>query len=229
MTYSTSNQLNYALPKTQPQYGEPKQSKLAVLPTTVAGAALGGIAGTGYGVHRGSLKSYISSDGKVADSFVKTTYKKYVDTIATNNKEAYDGSLNILKKLKSVKNPEELKQLFEANQKAAEEICKELSQTPENFIKNITADNLEENKKLIKQKIDIGNKARYQNLKNQIQACWSKEKKEFVKNENVSDEVFNLIKRSSSKINWKMLGKFAAIGSSLSAIIAFVTAKFLLK
>ena len=122
MTYSTSNQLNYALPKTQPQYGESKQSKLAVLPTTVAGAALGGIVGTGYGVHRGSLKSYISGDGKVADSFVKTTYKKYVDTIATHNKEAYNGSLNILKKIKSVKNPEELKQLFKANQKAAEEM-----------------------------------------------------------------------------------------------------------
>lgn len=229
MTYSSSGQLNYGPQQIPLQYDGTKYQKPSAIPIALTGAAVGAIAGAGYGKYKSSgTNSFISKNGDVVDSFAKNTYEKFINTSKTG-KEAYNGGLNILNKIDSVKKPEELKQLFEANKEAAEDICKELKQKPEDFIKNITNDNLADNKKVIKEKIKAGNNTRYQDMKNQIQACWNKDKKKFIKSENVSDDVFKIIKKSSNGTNWKILGKFAAIGSVITGVVAFIAGKFLLR
>lgn len=230
MTYSYSNQLNYGPQQVPLQYEGMTYQKPSLVPMTLGGAAIGGIAGAGYGAYKNNnINNFISKEGEVTDTFAKTTFEKYINHSAKEGKEAYNGGLNILNKIDSIKNPEELKQLFDANKEAADDICKELKQKPEDFIKNITNKNLEANKKVIKEKINATNNTRYQNIKNQIQACWNSEKNKFVKNNSVPDEIFNIIKKTSSGTNWKILGKCAAIGSAIAAVATYISGKLLIK
>lgn len=230
MTYS--NQLSYG-PQQQPlQYNQTGMNykKPSATSIAVGGALLGGIAGGGYGIRKGySLDSYISKNGKVVDSFAVDIFEKHINASTNDLKESYNEGLNILNKIKSIKKPEELKQLLEANPKAANNLCKDLNQSLEDYIVNITVDNLEANKKSIKDKITSGNNAHYQNMKNQIQACWDKNKKKFVKNENVPNDLFDIIEKTTNKFNWKKMGKFAAIGTAITGIVTFIAAKLLIK
>lgn len=227
MTYS--NQLNYGPQQSPLQYEGMANKKSSALPLAINGALLGGIVGAGYGVYKGSnTNSYISKAGKVDDAFVKDTFEKLINS-SKDGKEAYNGGLNILKEIDSIKDPAGLKQLFDANKEAADDICKELKQKPEDFLKNITLKNLDANKKVIKEKINAGNNTRYQHIKNQIEACWDKDKKKFVKNENVPDDIYKIIKKASTGFDWKKMGKFAAIGSAITGVVAFIAGKFLLR
>lgn len=229
MTNSYQNQLNYG---TQGPllYEGMRYKKPSAIPYTLTGGVIGGLAGGCYGAYKSTRKdSFISKNGNINKDFIKETYEKYLKTSKNSDKDIYEGSIKILDKIDSVKTSEEIQELFNANKEAATEIFNELKQTPEDFAKNISQNNLAENKKVIKDKINAANNARYQNIKNQIQACWDKDKKEFIKNENVSDDLVKILKKTSNKLNWKTMGKFAVIGSAISAVIGFITAKLLLK
>ena len=228
MTYS--NPLNYGQQQYPMQYEGMQYRKPSAIPLAAGGAIAGGIAGASFGAYKGySLDSYISKNGNVVDSFARNIYEKHINNSTDEIKEIYNQGLDILNKIKSVKNTDELKQLLETNRKAADTICKDLNQNLDDYLKNITADNLDANKKSIKDKLNIVNNARYQEMKNQIQACWDKDKKKFIKSDTVSDDIFQIIKKTTSKFNWKKMFKFAAIGSAITAIVTFIAGKLLLK
>ena len=149
MTYSyPSGPLTYG-PQTNGVYYEgATYQKPSALPIALGTAAVGAIGG---GILGNRKNPYITKNGEVVDSFAKTAYEKCVNKVAGAGKEAYEGGLNILKKIDSVKSPEELKNLFEANKEAAKDICTELKQTPEEFLNRVTQDNLSANKKAIKE------------------------------------------------------------------------------
>ncbi len=230
MSYSYKNQLNYGQQTGPMLYDGMTYKKPSAIPMAITGALVGGVGGAGIGAYKATKNdSFMSKNGDVNDSFAKETYERYINSAKNAGKESYQGSLNILNKIDNVKNPEELKELLDANKEAAENICKELNQKTDDYVKNITNENLAANKKIIKDKINAGNNTRYQDIKNKIQACWNKDKKTFVKNENVSEDLFKVIKKSSTKFNWKTMGKFAAIGAGITAFVGYIAGKILLR
>ena len=225
MTYSYQGPLTYGTQANGTYYDEAQYKKPSAVPATIAGVVIGGTTGAVIGSRK---NPYIEKNGEVIDSFAKSTYEKYISNTG-NGKEAYEGGLNILKKIDKVKSAEELGALFSENSEAANYICAELKQTPEEFISNINDKNLSANKKVIKEKITIGNNTRYRDMKNQIQACWDGTKKEFVKKDSVTDDVFKAIKKSTGGIKSKMIAKYAAIGAAIAGAIGFIGAKLFIK
>ncbi len=227
MTYSyPSGPLTYGPQQNGVYYENMTYQKPSAIPAAIGGAVIGG----GVGAFLGNKKNpYITNTGEVVDSFAKSAYERYVNKAADAGKEAYEGGLNILKKIDSVKSPEELKGLFDANKEAAKDVCTELKQTPEEFLNKVSQDNLSANKKVIKEKINAGNKTRYQDMKNQIQICWDKDKKKFVKNDAVKDDVFKAIKKSTSGIKGKIIAKYAAIGAAVAGVVGFIAGKIFIK
>ena len=112
-------------------------------------------------------------------TFTKSVYEKHIEGADDAVKKAYKDGLNILNKIDKVNNVEELKKLFNENSDGAKGICSEIGQTPDEFLNNVTDKNLNENKKVIKDKINAGNNTRYRDIKNKIEACWDKDKKTF--------------------------------------------------
>lgn len=227
MTYSYQAPLTYGPQQNGVYYDGMTYQKTSAAPVaTIGGVLVGG----GVGAYLGNKKNpYITKNGEISDTFAKSAYEKYVNKATDAGKEAYNGGLEILKKIDGVKSPEDLKALFDANKDAASDICTELKQTPEEFLNNVSQDNLSANKKTIKEKINAGNNTRYQDMKNQIQACWDKDKKKFVKNDNVKDDVFKAIKKSTGGIKSKIIMKYAAIGGAIAGVTGFVLGKLFIK
>jgi len=226
MTYSYSGPLTYGPQQNGVYYDSMEYKKPSAAPATIGGLVVGGATGAIIGNRK---NPYMTKTGEVLDSFAKTAYEKYVNTVADAGKEAYEGGLNILNKNVSVKSPEELKTLLDSNKEAAKEICTELKQTPEEFMGRVTQDNLGKNKTTIKERITAGNNTRYQDMKNQIQACWDKDKKKFVKSDNVKDDVYKAIKKSTNGIKGKIIAKYAAIGAAIAGVVGFIAAKLFIK
>lgn len=223
MTYSYSSPVSYGPQQNDVYYTNTMPKKhFSAGNAMTTGVVLGGLAGTVVGATK---KNYVNKDGSFSDSFVKSTFENYINNSEESSKKAYTEGLEILKKIDSVKTPEELKALFDANPEAAEEIFNELKQTPDDFLNKIRKGNLNRNKKAIKSKINAGNNTRYQDIKNQIELCWDTNKKKFVKDENVEEAVFNAINKSKSKIQWRTIGKFAALGAVAAGLAGFVFAK----
>lgn len=223
MAYSYSTPLTYG-PQTELAYYDTAHKKSSSASATVVSA----IAGGGVGAYMGYRKSpTISKSGEISDAFVKQAFENYINKSADSGKEAYNEGLNILKKIDSVKTPEELKSLMDANKEAAKEFCAEMKQTPEEFLSNVTSDNLKDNKKVIKEKITAGNNTRYQNVKNQIQACWDKDSKKFVKKDSVKDDIYEVIKKSNSGMKGKTIAKYTAIGVGVAGLVGYIVSKFI--
>lgn len=224
MTYSYSSPLTYGPQQNGVYYDGMTYQKPSAVPFAVGGTVIG----SGVGAIIGSKKKpNIAKNGEVTDTFAKSVYEKYVDKVADAGKESYNGGKEILKKIDGINSPEELKALFDANKEAATDMCTELKQTPDEFLNNVSKDNLKANKKTIKEKIVAGNNTRYQDMKNQIQACWDKDKKKFVKNENVNEEVLKILKKSTSSV--KNILKGAAIGGAIAGVTGFVLGKLFIK
>lgn len=225
MTYAyPSGPLTYGPQQGGVYYEGTSYQKPSVAPTVIGTAVIGGA----IGAFAGNKKNpFITKSGEVVDSFAKSAYEKYVNKVPSAGKEAYEGGLNILKKIDSVKSPEELKNLFDTNKEAAKDVCAELKQTPEEFLKKVTDKNLGNNKKVIKEKINAGNNTRYQDMKNQIQICWDSEKKKFVKNDAVKDDAYKAIKKATKGIKGKIIAKYAVIGAGIAGLTGFIIGKFM--
>ena len=227
MSYSYQNgPLTYGPPQNTIYYEEPKYKKPSAMPLAIGSTIIGG----GAGAIIGSRKNpYITKKGEIKDDFAKSTYEKYLDKAGNSTKKAYQGGLEILHKIDSVKTPEELKALFDNNPEAAKDVCNELKQNPNEYLKRINQNNLNANKKMIKEKINTSNNIRIRDMKNQIESCWNQNNKKFEKSDNVTKEVFDVIKKSTNKTKYKTIGKYAAIGAGIAGVIGFITGKLLLK
>ncbi len=227
MTYAyQSGPLTYGPQQNAVYYDNMTYQKPSAIPAAIGGAVVGATAGAVLGNKK---NPYITKNGEVVDTFAKSAYEKYISKAKDAGKEAYEGGLNILKKIDSVKSTEELKGLFDANKEAAKDICTELKQTPEEFLSKVSQDNLSDNKKIIKEKINAGNNTRYRDMKNQIQICWDKDKKKFVKNDAVKDDVYKAIKKSTNGVKNKIIAKYVAIGAGIAAIVGFIAGKLFIK
>ena len=224
MTYSYPTPLNYGSNQVPLHYEGMQYKEPSSLPATVTGAILG----AGFGGYLGSRKTpYFTKNNEVVDSFAKNALEKYMNTSSASNKDVYKGNVEILKKIESIKSPEELKSLFDSNKEAAEDFCRKFNQSVDDYIKNITKDNLSANKKSIKENLTANNNTLYQNMKNNIQSCWNKDKKKFVKPNGMNDDLFNSIKKATNGMKTKGILKSAGIGALISGATAFAVSKFI--
>lgn len=224
MTYSYPTPLNYG-PNQVPLHYDGMQYRE---PSSIPYAATGVVIGAGVGGYMGYRKNpYFTKNNEVVDSFAKNAFEKYLNTPSGKGKEIYNGNLEILKNIDSIKTPEELKSLFESNKEAAEDFCLKLNQTTEEYIQNISKDNLNANKKTIKENLTANNNSFYQNMKNNIQACWDKDKKKFKKPDSISDDIFNSIKTTTNGMKTKSTLKYAGFGALICGIIALGISKFI--
>ncbi len=221
MTYSYSSPLTYGQ-QDPTMYDGMTYKKPSSIPYAAGGLVLGAAAG---GFAGSKINPFVSKDGKASDTFAKSVHDKVIETAADAEKNSYKQGQEILKQIDKISTPEELKNLADTNKEAMKNVCTELGQTPEEFLQNVTEENLSANKKTIKEKINAGNNTRYQDIKNKIQACWNKESKKFEKADSVKQEVFDAIKDSTKGVKGKLIAKYAAIAGAATGAAAFVAHK----
>ena len=200
----------------------PKQaSSVSVgIKTGLVGAAAGALV---------SLKHnpIIDKAGEISSEYVVKTYEKYLENSKDEVKKAYEQSIELIKKIDNAKSPDELRNLLKTYPDAVDFIAKDLKKTPDKFLKNINRWNLGRNKKTLKNRLKSANELRYQDIKNQIQACWDSEAKKFVKSENVSDSVYEALKNVKNSAKAKAAGKKALVVGGIAAVGGFILHKFL--
>jgi len=195
-------------------------------PSSVPTAILGTLVGGGVGAYLGNKTNpYLSKDGSIPDSFARKAYENFVNKNDDSVKKIYNQSQEILKKIDSIKSPEELKSLFNSNSEAVTKMCEELKHTPDEFINGVTQDNLAANKKTIKERLNAINDNQYQSMKNWIQASWDKTANKFKKVDTVKQEVFDSIKDATKGMKTKAIIKYTAIAAAIGGTLAYVAHK----
>lgn len=199
---------------------QPPARKKTSIPYTLVGLSVGAGAGALVGW---KTNPYMSKSGEVMNDFAQKTLDIFINKHDDSVKKVYKDGLNVLEGLKKVKTPEDLKSLLNNNKDFAQEMCKGLKQTPDEYLKTITKDNLQTNKDAIRSQINGMNGTKLQSIKNQIQACWDKASKTFKKSSDVSQDAFNAIEEATKGFKNKLIGKYALIGGLGTALLSFLT------
>ncbi len=199
-----------------------KEKKKTATPYVIGSLAVGAGGGALVGW---KSNPYISKSGEVVDSFAKEAFEKYINKHDDSAKKIYTQSKKVLEEIKKVKTPEELKTLLNNNKDFATEILNDVNQNVDKYIETITEENLRSNKENIIQRTKSMNSHKIQSMKNWIQACWDKTKKEFNKGTGVTQDAFDAIKESTKIGKGKLMAKYAAIGGAVAALVSFVTYK----
>lgn len=199
---------------------EPVKKKSSPIPYTIGGLVVGAGAGAAIGWE---ATPFISKKGNIANDFAQKALDIFINKNDDPAKKVYKGSLKVLEGLKNVKTPNDLKSLLNNNKEFAEEMCKGLRLTPDEYIKTITKDNLEANVETISAQIKSTNGNKLQTIKNQIQACWDKASNSFKKNSAVSQDTFDAINETTKGYKNKLIGKYMLIGGLGTALFTFLT------
>lgn len=191
-----------------PQAQEQQSRKSYAPQAMVAAGVCGGVAGYYKNRHP------ISKDGKVFDNFAKEILEKHVKKNGTEQeKNIYEQSKNILQNIGKTKTVSQFKELIKNNSKALN--TKQLGVDIEKYIDSVNEANLKENKETIKKITEGNNMARIQSIKNQTLQCWDKEKKSFKKSDNVDSKLFDIIKKTKTRKQWKNALKYGGIAAGV--------------
>lgn len=216
MTYSYSAPLNYG--QQQPiHYDGITQKQPSSIPYGIGGLTVGAIAG---GIAGSKVNPFVSKSGVATDSFTG----KVLSNLPEDEKKVYNQCQAVLKSMGNAKNTDELTTILTTNKEAAEKV---LGNTNE-FMKNVTDENLSANKKVLKNKFNTEINTFNQDIKNKIQACWKKDGNKFEKVDSVKQEVFDAIKNSTKGAKTKLIAKYAAIAGVVTGAAAFIAHKIFL-
>lgn len=221
MTYAYPEPLNYGT--TQPLVYDgmvEKQKTNSSIPYGVGGLVLGAAAGGYVG---SKVNPFVSKKGEATDSFTKRVLEKKIESAPEAEKKLHNQSKTILKTLKNVNSPEELRTLLNTNKEAVDKVFDNSAE----FMQNVTEENLEASKKTIKDKFVADNNTIIQDLKNNIQACWKKDGNKFEKVDSVKQEVFDAIQKSTEGVKGKLIAKYAAITGVIAGVGAFAAHKII--
>lgn len=225
MTYAYPEPLNYGT--TQPLVYDgmvKKQQKNTTISPSVLYGAGGLVLGAAAGGYAGSkVNPFVSNSGVASDSFAKRVLEKKIESAPEIEKKIHNQSKTILKELKNTNSVEDLKTLLNTNKEAVDKVFGNSAK----FMQNVTEENLEANKKTIKEKFVADNNTVIQDLKNNIQACWKKDENKFEKSSRVNDEVFKAIETSTQGVKTKLIAKYAAITGIIAGLGAFVAHKII--
>lgn len=215
VTYSQPGSVGYG-PYQVNQYGR----KSSALPATLGGLAVGATIG---GIVNGRKNPFIGKDGNATDTFARKVLKRTIESSDETAKTIYKQRNLLLKNIDKAKNVEELTSLINANKDAVDDILmKELGKNSDEFLTDVSKSNLGKNKANLKGYIQKAENLRLQDLKNQIESAWDATKKKFEKPARMTDDMFNNIKKSTSGMKAKLVGKGMLIGGAIAAAGGFI-------
>ncbi len=213
MTYSYTGPLTYGQQQPTIYDGMAKKEPSSIpfgIGGLVLGAAAGGIAGS-------KVNPYVSKTGIATDTFSSKVLSKLPEA----DKKVYNQCDAILKAINKASTPEELQAVLTTNKEAADKVLGNAN----DFMQNVTEENLAANKKTLRNKFSTEISTVLQDTKNQIQACWNKESKTFEKADSVKQEMFDAIKNSTKGLKGKIIAKYAAISGLVTGAVAIVAHK----
>ena len=222
MSYSYQG---YDYPQQQMQqmpmyYGEPsmqrRNSGSGVVGTMIGGGVVGATTG---GVIGAIQNPYFNKKGEATDIFVKKVFDNAVKKSSTETQRLFEQRNNIVNKIGSIKNADELKQFLKNN----EDFLKNaLGETSDKYINSITDDTLKQTKELLKNtaSTDIEVAKKFQKIN--IECCWDKEAKKLIKPEGIEESTFKNIQDSMSGLRWKNAGQKAFKGLAIGCAAALV-------
>lgn len=204
-----------AYPETYPQ-GYPQtysQKPKSNGPSVLGMATVGAIGGSTVGFLRNRLP--VSKDGSVSDGFVKEVFEKNLEKNASNESREYFKQLkNVLNKIDKIKSPEEFKKLLDANKVIVESQCKGIS--AETLLDAVNSTNLKTSKESLKKALESVMSFEHTKTENAIRLGWNSEEKKFIKNSEYKDsKLFDVIKGTKNKVQWKKALKYGGISAGV--------------
>ena len=228
LSYGPNQPLSYNNNAPMVQYdasGRPYPvQKVSSVPAGMTGVGLGLIGG---GIAGALKKNPYMVNGLPTDNFAVLAYERYLKKAPDIERKAYYQSNEVIKQLDSIKTTDELKTLINNNPEASKELSTALNKTTEAYLSTVSDTNLAANKEVIKNKLEVANKTRFQNMKNEISRAWNNEKKTFVKPSNMDDSVYKAIKRTTGKARAEFVTKYALIAAAITGAVTFTVHKII--
>ena len=174
----------------------------SVIGTAVVGGAVGGAIGYLKNRHP------VDKNGVASDSFAKQAFENHVSkNMSSDGKEFFKQLKTVTKGLEKVKDVEGMKKLLNDNKK----VFAVSGMSLDTYLSSLTPDNIQESKKVLQEQIEKRNMTNYQTFKNLTEKCWNKEKKCFTKPDGVEQKIFDVIKNTKTKGQWKKALKYGGV------------------
>ena len=185
---------------------QPQQNRSSgfgsVIGTAVVGGAVGGAIGYLKNIHP------VDKNGVASDSFAKQAFENHVSkNMSSDGKEFFKQLKTVTKGLEKVKDVEGMKKLLNDNKK----VFAVSGMSLDTYLSSLTPDNIQESKKVLQEQIEKRNMTNYQTFKNLTEKCWNKEKKCFTKPDEVEQKIFDVIKNTKTKGQWKKALKYGGV------------------
>ena len=185
---------------------QPQQNRSSGFGSVVGTAVVGGAVGGTIGYLKN--RHPVDKNGVASDSFAKQAFENHVSkNMSSDGKEFFKQLKTVTKGLDKVKDVEGMKKLLNDNKKVFA-----VSGMPlDTYLSSLTPDNIQESKKVLQEQIEKRNMTNYQTFKNLTEKCWNKEKKCFTKPDGVEQKIFDVIKNTKTKGQWKKALKYGGV------------------
>ena len=185
---------------------QPQQNRSSGFGSVIGTAVVGGAVGGNIGYLKN--RHPVDKNGVASDSFAKQAFENHVSkNMSSDGKEFFKQLKTVTKGLEKVKDVEGMKKLLNDNKK----VFAVSGMSLDTYLSSLTPDNIQESKKVLQEQIEKRNMTNYQTFKNLTEKCWNKEKKCFTKPDEVEQKIFDVIKNTKTKGQWKKALKYGGV------------------
>ena len=185
---------------------QPQQNRSSGFGSVIGTAVVGGAVGGAIGYLKN--RHPVDKNGVASDSFAKQAFENHVSkNMSSDGKEFFKQLKTVTKGLEKVKDVEGMKKLLNDNKK----VFAVSGMSLDTYLSSLTPDNIQESKKVLQEQIEKRNMTNYQTFKNLTEKCWNKEKKCFTKPDGVEQKIFDVIKNTKTKGQWKKALKYGGV------------------
>ncbi|MBD9222757.1 hypothetical protein EGQ24_02490 [bacterium] len=185
---------------------QPQQNRSSGFGSVIGTAVVGGAVGGAIGYLKN--RHPVDKNGVASDSFAKQAFENHVSkNMSSDGKEFFKQLKTVTKGLEKVKDVEGMKKLLNDNKK----VFAVSGMSLDTYLSSLTPDNIQESKKVLQEQIEKRNMTNYQTFKNLTEKCWNKEKKCFTKPDEVEQKIFDVIKNTKTKGQWKKALKYGGV------------------
>lgn len=185
---------------------QPQQNRSSGFGSVIGTAVVGGAVGGAIGYLKN--RHPVDKNGVASDSFAKQAFENHVSkNMSSDGKEFFKQLKTVTKGLEKVKDVEGMKKLLNDNKK----VFAVSGMSLDTYLSSLTPDNIKESKKVLQEQIEKRNMTNYQTFKNLTEKCWNKEKKCFTKPGGVEQKIFDVIKNTKTKGQWKKALKYGGV------------------
>lgn len=185
---------------------QPQQNRSSGFGSVIGTAVVGGAVGGAIGYLKN--RHPVDKNGVASDSFAKQAFENHVSkNMSSDGKEFFKQLKTVTKGLEKVKDVEGMKKLLNDNKK----VFAVSGMSLDTYLSSLMPDNIQESKKVLQEQIEKRNMTNYQTFKNLTEKCWNKEKKCFTKPDEVEQKIFDVIKNTKTKGQWKKALKYGGV------------------